>query len=548
MKYGFFALAVLILPLSSFATDFSELEALFSQWRKFETPPLLNSAPDYRQATFKSRKSEWTSLKKKLLAMDKTNWTTVQQADWFVVLAELNGYEFNEKVLKPWQRDPAFYKQLWMHQSDVPAHEGPTPHFTTEWWTYSLPLDEKSQATLITDLSRIPPFQIQARENLTGNAKELWIAGIRDIRSQLSNLKSITEDITSTRNQALINAHLEAIQSTGVFISWLEQESKSKTGPSGLGKAHYSWYQQNVHLVPMDWAEEERLLRRELNRAWSSLKLEEQRNSRLPLLKSVADEQEYNALAKKSAEKMLNFLEKHDIVTVKNYFRPALMARLGSFEPESTRNFFQIGSHLDPTPLFSHFYHWFELAIMVNDPNPRVIRKNAVLYNIYDSRNEGTATAVEEIFMHAGLHDDNPRAREIVWIMLAQRAARGLGSLYAHANEMTMAKAGEIHINKTPRGWMKTEPELVQFEQHLYLRQPGYGTSYITGKILLEKAIAEKAQAVDSSTDNFSLKQFFDRLNQSGGIPISLGTWEITGDKPVFLDDVEANARRTSEL
>jgi len=29
--------------------------------------------------------------------------------------------------------------------------------------------------------------------------------------------------------------------------------------------------------------------------------------------------------------------------------------------------------------------------------------------------------------MHAGLYDDTPRSREIVWIMLAQRAARGLG-------------------------------------------------------------------------------------------------------------------------
>ena len=44
--------------------------------------------------------------------------------------------------------------------------------------------------------------------------------------------------------------------------------------------------------------------------------------------------------------------------------------------------------------------------------------------------------------MHAGLYDDSPRSRELVWILMAQRAARGLGSLYAHANEMTMEEAG----------------------------------------------------------------------------------------------------------
>ena len=41
--------------------------------------------------------------------------------------------------------------------------------------------------------------------------------------------------------------------------------------------------------------------------------------------------------------------------------------------------------------------------------------------------------------------------------LIAQRAARGLGSLYAHANMMSMEEAGKIHSEYTPRGWMKTE-------------------------------------------------------------------------------------------
>jgi uncharacterized protein (DUF885 family) len=145
--------------------------------------------------------------------------------------------------------------------------------------------------------------------------------------------------------------------------------------------------------------------------------------------------------------------------------------------------------------------------------------------------------------MHAGLYDHNPRTREIVYIMLAQRAARGLGSLYAHANQMSMEKAGEIHMNYTPRGWMKTEPDLLLFEQHLYLRQPGYGTSYVTGKYLLERAIALKAKMDEEQGHEFVMKDFFDQLNAIGGIPIALGTWEMTGIKPEFLDEVEAVAR-----
>lgn len=226
---------------------------------------------------------------------------------------------------------------------------------------------------------------------------------------------------------------------------------------------------------------------------------------------------------------MINFLDQEEIVTVKPYFDPALREHLGEFIPKEKRNFFTIGEHYDPRPLYSHFYHWFELARMDNEPHKSLIRKGPLLYNIFDSRNEGTATAVEELFMQAGLYDDSPRTKEIVYIMIAQRAARGLGSLYAHANEMTMEEAGGIHSEYTPRGWMKTEKELLIFEQHLYLRQPGYGTSYITGKYLLENTLAEYARLQELQGKPFVLKDFFDALNSAGNIPISLVNWQLTG-------------------
>jgi Bacterial protein of unknown function (DUF885). len=133
--------------------------------------------------------------------------------------------------------------------------------------------------------------------------------------------------------------------------------------------------------------------------------------------------------------------------------------------------------------------------------------------------------------MHAGMYDESPRVREIVWIMLAQRAARGLGSLYAHANEMTMEEAGRIHLDWTPRGWMKTEEELVIFEQHLYLRQPGYGTSYVTGKYLLDRTMAAYAKMREAQGEAFELKAFLDELNSIGNIPVSLGQWQMTGER-----------------
>jgi hypothetical protein len=272
------------------------------------------------------------------------------------------------------------------------------------------------------------------------------------------------------------------------------------------------------------------LLKRELARAWSSLKLEEHRNRHLPELTEVNSPEAYDKLAKSSGASYLKFLEDQDIVTVKDYFAPALEEQLGRYVPKETRNFFYITMHYDPRPLYSHFYHWFELARMDTEPHTNPIRRKALLYNIFDSRNEGMATAVEELFMQAGMYDDSPRVRELVYILIAQRAARGLGSLYAHANELTMEEAGKIHSEYTPRGWMKTEKELLLFEQHLYLRQPGYGTSYITGKYLLENAMAEYAKMLEAKGEEFELKNYFDRMNEIGCIPASLGHWELTGD------------------
>src|SRR3546814_8193943 len=108
-----------------------------------------------------------------------------------------------------------------------------------------------------------------------------------------------------------------------------------------------------------------------------------------------------------------------------------------------------------------------ELARLKHEPNPSPIRANAPLFDMYDSRSEGMATAIEELLLHAGLYDDMPRAREIVWIMLANRAARGLASLYVQSGDMTLKQAGQFHSRWTPRKWSDPDSDLVGFEQQI---------------------------------------------------------------------------------
>jgi uncharacterized protein (DUF885 family) len=141
---------------------------------------------------------------------------------------------------------------------------------------------------------------------------------------------------------------------------------------------------------------------------------------------------------------------------------------------------------------------------------------------MYDSRSEGLATAVEELLLHAGMYDDDPRGREIVWIMAANRAARGLASLYVQSNDITMAEGGAFHARWTPRKWSDPASDLVKFEQLLYLRQPGYGTSYITGKMLLDRLISDYSAQVEDDGKAFDLADFFKHFNATGIMPYPL--------------------------
>lgn len=519
----------------------AQLVQLFHEWREFENPPLYEGAPDYRAERFEAAEADYRALRERLDRMKIDDWPIREQVDWHIVRAEMNGYEFNQRALQPWARDPAFYQSIWMGRSDVPAHEGPTHHAVVEFWTYSLPLSADEQARLVRELGVIPHLMKQARTNLTGNARDLWIAGIRDIEAQGRNLDTIEEQTAQTTNPELKAAIAAARSATEELVAWLEEQAPSKDGPSGLGREDYTWYQQQVHYLPMSWQQEVDLLQRELDRAWASLELEEHRNRKLPELSAPANAEAYAKRQDRDATSFMRFLDQNEVLPMKPYLEPALREHFLPFVPAEERNFFLITAHLDPRPLFSHFFHWFELAQMDNEPHASPVRRGALLYNIFDTRNEGTATGVEEMFMHAGLYDDSPRAREIVWIMLAQRAARGLGSLQAHANEMTMAEAGTVHVDWTPRGWMRNEPELLQFEQHLYLRQPGYGTSYVTGKYLLERLLAQRAQQMEGK--DYSLRDFYAELMEAGCIPIALVHWELTGDDSQIRAIMEASAR-----
>lgn len=530
-------LLALVLPaVHGQARTYDALLALFKEWRVFEEPPRLNGVPDYSAATNARRLVELKRLQDRLQAIDTTGWSIPERVDHHVVRAEMNGMEYHLRVLQPFARDPAYYASIISDESDTPSKEGPVIHGAIKLYDYPIwprtllesvaPLSAPQAAELSSKLRTIPGLLQAARANLSAAiARDLWVGGVRAFDEQAETLAQLSSRVGGS-HAGLSEAIATARSATEAFASWLKAETPRKTGPSGIGKEQYTWYLRNVLLVPLSWEEEVTITKRELARAHASLRLEENRNRRLPPLPTADTQEAYDALQNRAIARYLEWVADQQFVTMEPWMERAMRERTAAFTPPGSRNFFAEITHRDPIPLWTHLYHWWDNMRIRVAPHASPIRRTALLYNVWMSRAEGMATSMEEWMMHAGLYDDSPRSRELVWIMLLNRAARGLGNLYAHANELTMEQAGDIHVNWTPRGWMRRDP-LLGFEQHLYLRMPGYGASYITGGRLMEETIAERARQLG---DGFTLRRVMDEINAAGMIPVSLIYWEVTGD------------------
>src|SRR5688572_2707625 len=154
------ALAVfgIVLPAASAAQavavpGYDGLVQLFEDWRALERPPLKDGAPDYTAGTFARRHAELGEYRRRLAAIDTRNWPVEARIDHRLVGAEMDGFDFYVRVLKPWARDPAFYQTVWDEQSDTPAHEGTEHHAIIDVWKYEFPLSPDAQAGLARALA-----------------------------------------------------------------------------------------------------------------------------------------------------------------------------------------------------------------------------------------------------------------------------------------------------------------------------------------------------------------------------------------------------------
>ena len=532
MRLAFLALLVLAVTLPrQGGGSYDDLVALFRDWREFQQPRMVDGVPDYTPAAMASQKARLPEFQRRLQAIDPRGWPVPQQVDWHLVRAEMNGLDFDHRVLRPWSRHPGFYVPVVAEQSDTPAKEGPAFAGALELWRYSFPLPAADVASFRSKIRAIPLILDQARGNLTGNARDLWIVGIRRHKEQAALLADLATRIVPHHPDLAADVE-NARKAEDGFRAWLESKLPEKRGPSGVGVENYDWYLKNVHLVPYAWRDEVALHERELGRARAHLALEVYRNRDLPALEPIATAQEWQQRLPSEVAAYVQFLAEKRIVTIKDYMVPALQARIGTFAPPAERDFFAQVEYREPLLLRSHGYHWFDLARMEREPHASPIRRGPLLYNIWDTRAEGLATAMEEMMATAGLYERKPRSRELVYVMIAQRAARGLAGLKMQANELSLDQAVRFAAGNTPYGWMKPDGDLVWGEQGLYLEQPGYGSSYLMGKAMIEELMGQFGQQLGA---DFSVRRFMDELNATGMIPVSMIGWEMTGVAPADI-------------
>jgi len=124
--------------------------------------------------------------------------------------------------------------------------------------------------------------------------------------------------------------------------------------------------------------------------------------------------------------------------------------------------------------------------------------------------------------LQAGLFDDSPRAREIIYNFMRLRALRVEVDVKLALGLFTIAQAAGYLAQHVPM-----DKKTAEGEAALFATDPGQAISYQIGKsqILHFLADAKLAQG-----DKFSLQAFHDFLWRNGNVPIALQRWEYLGE------------------
>ena len=498
-----------------------ELVRLFKEFREFSQEDYRGDLSDYASA-MENKARNLRDFQQRLATIDIGSWPVADQVDYHLVRAEMNGLEFELRVLRPWVRDPAFYARTRGGLRRLPQ----------------LPLSGARISEFRTRLRAVPQFYQQARQNLgAGDVSripgDLAILTIHGLEHSEDPFVDFIARLEEHHAELVADAQL-AQAAIGGYLDWLRANLSKMTAAAGVGVDDYNWLMKNVYLFPYTWDEIRTIVELEDNRVITFQRLEQNRNRELPPLIPVASQEERRRSVMSSVERVMNFIRDDEIFTPQDYLvvdgyqQDRLRATNGPW-PERHDYFFNF-SHRESLMEETHEMvgHHFDLLRAQHDDRPiRGAREHEGPYDMAVARLEGLAFAFEELLMHAGYLDERPRrGREIAYEQAAFRTVRALADVYMHNGDWSLTEAMEYAVANAPHGELLDDSPHLWNEMQTTLLHVGWHSQMVVGKVHFMKLFRDRAQQLG---DDFSVKEFMDEFYAAGVIPVSLIRWEMTG-------------------
>jgi hypothetical protein len=495
------------------------------------TPDWSPDAVEDRRRRLKQLQAEHASL-----GQDVAGWSVAEQVDYRLLGSALARVEWELDVLKGWQCNPQFY----VHQTVGALFEALLP---------PPPFDASRTEDVVRRVESIPGTLEAARANLAADAvqpfAELALGSLENVIARLDSVGHELSPLLATGGSARLDlAMRSASASLQDFAAWLRRRLERMGPREPIGRQTYIHFLTSVAMVDLTPEQIVAGARQDLERAIAFEALELQRNRDQPgwvLPSSLAEQIEREV----AGEQMLrDYCEEHDLLTFPGWLRhyrnlplPGYLAPLRGLgvtddltsphrldedgvhylpEPRPDLPYFYLAMARDPRTLIAHEgMHYYQLARAWAHSDP--IRR---FY--YDSGpNEGIGFYAEEMLLQAGLFDDAPHSREIIYNMMRLRAVRVEVDVRLALGTLTIADAASELARQVPM-----DEQTAREEAAFFASDPGQAITYQMGKLQILGFLAEARRSQGSA---FNLRAFHDSLWDNGNVPIPLQQWEALG-------------------
>jgi len=526
-------------PLNKIADDFWTWRPKYAPFtgddvNRLERP---GGTRDWSRAGIDNRRKDLAGFEARWKKIDIRSWPIPKQVDYKLIGSALSRVRWELDINPRWKRDPNFYIEQ-------------TLTALAEALTVPAPYDEARSREILTRIENIPSILQQAAENLEkppAPFASVVIQNLEGIRDRLRKMASSLVASTTLDPNKLNSACERAADALEKFQQQLRQKLPTLPQQTALGRDAYVWFLRNVALMPFTPEELVAMARQEWNRAVAFEAYEKNRDKDVPPLKIATDT---NSWIKDAAAKELQirkFLVEHGILSVPDWVQhytlrstPEYLRVLGFTEnddftgpsrltenciryvpePSDKLGYFWRATAMDSRPITVHEGipgHYFQLCLSWKHEDP--IRRH-----YYDSgANEGIGFYAEEMMLQAGLFDDSPHTREIIYNFMRLRALRVEVDVKLALGEFTLEQAAKYLQEKVPMDEQTARQEAIAFSTG-----PGGAMTYQIGKLQILKFLADTRM---QQGEKFDLRAFHDFLWKNGNVPIALQEWEYLGPR-----------------